>query len=123
MMGGSEPRESLVHRKWPEGLLKAVTFSSEYSGDWKFAEMSSKTTLKLTHFRVKNVCFSPCSARGDTLHGFGVFWDVFHSIQGTWGSQIGPKSVRFQKIASGTLIFLLVLMVLLACKCNFEALI
>ena len=53
--------------------------------------------LRNSHiFGSKTSLFSRFSAYVDTPHGFGVFWEVFHSILGTWGSQIGPKSVRFQ---------------------------
>ena len=95
-----------MHRKWPGGLVKAVSFSSEHPGDWKFAREVQQKRLRNSHiFRSKTSVFSRFSVRGDTPHGFGVFWDVFHSILGTRGSQIGPKSVRFQKFAPGTLIY------------------
>ena len=81
------------------------------------------TAPKLAHFRVKTSVFSRFSVRGDTPHSFGVFLDVFHSILGTRGSQIGPKSVRFQKFAYGTLIYFTCFDGLPPFKCNFEALI
>ena len=67
------------------------------------AENFGKNDSEFHTFSRQKRPFFAVFALGDPLHDLGVFCGVFYSILGTWGSWIGPKSLRIQKFASGTL--------------------
>ena len=118
-----------MHWKWPGCLLKAVTISSEHSGDWKFAEKSGKNDSETRTFSgQKRPFFAIFLARqpkeaatlstvlGSSLACFTQSW-------APGGRGLDQNHFESKSSHLALLFILLVLIVSLAWKCNFEALI